>query len=247
MTDTNNHTVCAGDFTEKSIDDVVKGIIEGIIFIIPETPEMPKDNNRINVNGFTASLLKIGENVEHTKKVGDMGTKDLMVRVNLNIGDQTIEPNKNCSLKFFVYDIATLINSNDAKFFGTPSKCILEYIESVVIDINHRCHGGKLSTDHSRTCLCVNKLNKCIIECKAIVHTVTKDLLSDLVKNNLYDMRSYSSILFTKHGSLSKSIINDPKIIDQLKENVERASDVCDKNPDIIFVESQASDFVLSL
>ena len=218
------------------IDDVVKGIIEGLVFIIPETVDMPKDNDQINVNGFTASLLKTGENVGCVKRVRDTGTKDVVFKISLSD-----ESNKNCSLKFFVYNFSTIIDSNDMKVFGTPSKSIMEYIDTVIIDIKHKCHGR--SSSYSQTCRCVTELKGCIIECKDVVHTVTKDILSDLVQNNLYDMRSFSCIPYTKHGSVVMRVIGNPQIIDQFKDDVKDSAN----NPDIISVDPQASDFVLRL
>lgn len=243
MSSTDKYFVRVGAFNETLIDDVVKGIVEGMIFIIPENPEMPKNNNQINVNGFTASLLKSGENIGCVKRVRDVGTKDVVVKVNLDVGNQTIEPNKSCSLKFFVYDFSAIIDSNDMKVFGTPSKSIMEFIDNATIDIKHRCYGKGSMVGQSYTCSCVSKLNGCVIECTQIIHTITKDLLIDLVQNNLYDMRSLSCVPYTKHGSLVSAVINDPKIIHQIKETVEDS----DKNPDIVFVDPQAIDFVLSL
>lgn len=245
MTDTNHSAVCTEKNTKISVDDAVKGIIEGMIFVIPETPEMPKNNDTINVNGFTATLLKYGNVVKSTTRIRDTGNQVITFTLDLKVSNDT--KSHNCSLKFFVYELQSITDSNDVKVFGTPSQNIMEYIESANIRITHRCCGHNVN---SQLCDCVTKLNGCIIECTKVSHNVSKAILCDLIKNNMYDMRSLSCVPFTKNGGIVMRLMKDPSMIDDIEESLATEhllSQNIESDPGLVYIDSKASDFVLIL
>ena len=199
----NVECVCIEENNILLIDDIVKGIIEGMVFIIPTSTETEKGN--ININGLTASHLKHGKYIKYISKIHDNREHYISFTVNLNTMSE-------CSLRFFVYDLLAITDTYGIKVFGTLQKNIMDYIDYVNIQITHKCHGRDINT---HLCKCVTDLNGCIIdiECKKLLHTVTKDILSDLIQNNAYDLRSLSCLSFTKNGKLITSLMKDVSFV----------------------------------
>lgn len=207
-----NESVSAND--DVSIDNIMKGIVEGMIFLIPDSSMMPKGDH-INVNGVTASRLKIGENTFSVNRADDSGEKLVTLKIVLDRSPDQ------CKINFFVYDLDNLVKN---LFFGIPSHCVLKYLDMMELSVTHRCKSSRSNVSNQQIpcddCDCVRNLQGQIVECTKVTHTITKESLIKCVKNIYCDLRSASCVKYTKHGKLVDKIIANPSLLDHLSETV---------------------------
>jgi len=167
----------------RPYDKLVKGIIEGMIFVIPSTP-FTTDNNlitdTININGQKAIRINNNKSVWNDT-----------LRIDIDICLENSVQNLDCKLNYYVYDIS----KSNIKLFGNDQSDILDYVSYIKLIIK------------------INESSSISIECVDIIHNLSKDIIDRLLKQKIEDdtfndYRSMTCQDYCIHSEYIKKKIN---------------------------------------
>jgi hypothetical protein len=167
-----NHKTSIASLTKK-YENLIKGIIEGMIFVIPSTP-FTTDNNlitdNININGQKSVRIYNNKTLWNNK---------LRIDIDISINNQ----DKSCKLNYYVYDLS----DSNIKLFGDDQIDILDYVSYIKIIIKHKCpridNDEKIGTYTD----CMTNISDLTIECVGLKHTLSKDIIDKLLKQKKED------------------------------------------------------------
>ena len=174
-----NHKTSIASLTKK-YENLIKGIIEGMIFVIPSTP-FTTDNNlitdNININGQKAIRISNNKTLWNDK---------LRIDIDISINDNDISINnqdKSCKLNYYVYDLS----DSNIRLFGDDQIDILDYVSYIKIIIKHKC--PRIDNEEKKEIYsdCMTNISTLTIECVGLKHTLSKDIIDKLLKQKKED------------------------------------------------------------
>lgn len=219
--------------------DILKGIIEGMIFILPNSEYTNK--NIIQINGYRAKQLHYGINTligntntlvvelvinynntkhvhenenEHENNNKSEYDNDNEIKTQLSHLQSLLPSKSKCVARYFAYDLNSINH-----IFGSSTIDLITTLKRAKITIEHICGDSSAlisSTKTTKSTKCTNWNNTTFkIYCDELDWDVTDDALFQAMNYIVHDYRSSGCMKFTAHGNIVNNIKNQLLLINK--------------------------------